>query len=373
MRTALLFKATLAALIGMGTAGAWAQERRVQLDTGTFTLTRMVQNLDGPWAVGFLPGGALLITEIDGTLLHIATDGTRTEVVGVPRVAEAGQGGLLDVMIPADFATSREVFLTYAKPQGSGAGTALARGELSADGARLRDVRVLFEMAAGTRGGRHFGSRVVEGGDGHLYLTIGDRGADETAQDLSIESGSVVRIRRDGRIPADNPFVDTPGARPGIWSYGHRNPQGAAMAADGTLYVIEHGARGGDEVNRVRAGVNYGWPVISYGRHYSGLRIGEGTQKEGLAQPEMYWDPSMAPSGAVVHSGAGHGPWAGNLFVGSLKFDYISRISTDGPLREIEQISIPETSRVRDVREGPAGGLWFLSVGDGALYRMAPE
>ena len=365
--TALLF-ASLAAFITIGPTEA----REVTLDTGTFTLTQVVSDLREPWAVGFLPQGAMLITERDGRLLHIAKDGRRTPVAGVPRVAADGQGGLLDVMIPKDFAQSREVFLTFAKPQGRGAGTALARGELSPDGSRLRDVRVVFEMAGGTSGGRHFGSRVVEGLDGYLYLTIGDRGARDTAQDLSIETGTVIRITRDGRVPADNPFVDTPGARPAIWSYGHRNPQGAAIGADGTLYVVEHGARGGDEVNRIARGTNYGWPVISYGRHYSGFRIGEGTQKDGLAQPEMYWDPSIAPSGAVIHSGTGHGSWAGDLFVGSLKFDYISRISLDGAVREVEQITLPETNRVRDVREGPAGGLWFLSVGNGALYRLVP-
>ncbi|UYP68988.1 PQQ-dependent sugar dehydrogenase [Thalassobacter stenotrophicus] len=369
MRATALLIASLAALA----AFTPAQAREVTLSTGTFTLTEVVSDLVEPWAVGFLPQGALLITERDGRLLHIAADGRRVAVAGVPRVAADGQGGLLDVMIPADFAETREVFLTFAKPQGRGAGTALARGELSADGSRLRDVRVVFEMARGTSGGRHFGSRVVEGGDGYLYLTIGDRGARDTAQDLSIETGTVLRIARDGRIPTDNPFADTPDARPAIWSYGHRNPQGAAISPDGTLYVVEHGARGGDEVNRITPGTNYGWPVISYGRHYSGFRIGEGTQKEGLAQPEMYWDPSIAPSGAVIHSGTGHAPWAGDLFVGSLKFDYISRISLGENTQEIEQITLPETNRVRDVREGPAGGLWFLSVGNGALYRLAPE
>jgi glucose/arabinose dehydrogenase len=347
--------------------------RDVTLQTGAFTVTQEVSNLEEPWAVGFLPDGGMLITERGGTLLHIGADGARQAVAGLPRVDVGGQGGLLDVMIPRDFARTREVFLTYSKRQGSGAGTALARGTLSDDGSRLRNVVDVWEMAQGTSGGRHFGSRIVEGPEGHLFITIGDRGDDDTAQDLGIESGSVVRLHRDGRIPADNPFLATSGARPGIWSYGHRNPQGAALAPDGTLFVIEHGARGGDEVNVVTPGTNYGWPVISYGRHYSGFKIGEGTEKPGLAQPALFWDPSIAPSGAAVHSGASHGPWAGNLFVGSLKFDYIARLSTDGTLREIEQIKLPETERVRDVREGPDGALWFLSVGNGALYRLAPQ
>jgi glucose/arabinose dehydrogenase len=198
-------------------------------------------------------------------------------------------------------------------------------------------------------------------------MTMGERGDRPAAQDLSRHNGSVIRLNRDGSVPSDNPFVGQSGAQPEIWSYGHRNPQGAALDASGQLWVNEHGARGGDEVNRVKKGANYGWPVIAYGRHYSGLKIGEGTSKPGMEQPAHYWDPSIAPSGMTFYSGNISG-WQGDAFVGSLKFDYIARL--DGTtMAEVEQLKSPETLRVRDVRTGPNGGLWFISVGNGAVYR----
>ena len=343
--------------------------REVMTAAGPLQLTMIADDFDEPWAVEALPDGGILVTERDGALWYL-NDGARNLVRGVPQVVAQGQGGLLDVMIPQDFATSRDVFLTYSKQQNRGSGTALAVGQLSDDGTKLENTRTLWEMAQGSSGGRHFGSRVIEGADGKIYLTIGDRGDRDSAQDLAIESGTVVRLNRDGSIPADNPFVGQDGARPGIWSYGHRNPQGLAAAADGTIYAVEHGARGGDEVNLVKRGANFGWPVISYGRHYSGFKIGEGKEKPGMEQPEHYWDPSIAPSGAVVHSGQSIPDWRGQLFVGSLKFDYIARLDPDRGMAEVEQLQFPETGRVRDVIEAPDGALWFLSVHDGALYRL---
>jgi aldose sugar dehydrogenase len=331
---------------------------------------RVMSGLDEPWGLAFLPGGGFLVTERAGRLIAVQ-DGAATRLRGLPVVAASGQGGLLDVMVPRDFSRSRELFLSYAVRQGTGAGTALAVGKWDAGADRLSDLRVLFQSAPGFRGGRHFGSRIVEAPDGRLFLTIGDRGADATAQDLSNHNGTVVRIARDGSVPTDNPFVNVPGARPEIWSFGHRNPQGAALDARGTLWVSEHGARGGDEINRIRRGANYGWPVISYGRHYSGRRIGEGTAKPGLEQPEFYWDPSIAPSGMVVHSGRLFSDWRGQILVGSLNSNHIARLG-GSPLRELERIAAPETARVRDVREAPDGSVWFLSVGNGALYRMVP-
>lgn len=337
---------------------------------GEVRIDAMVTGLDTPWAVDFLPGGAFLVTERDGDLLHVA-NGRADRVSGVPRVRATGQGGLLDVLVPRDFATSREVFLTYSKPHGSGAGTAMASGRLNATGTALSNVRTLFEATDGGRAGRHFGSRVVEARDGTLFITIGDRGQSQLAQDLGVYNGKIVRINRDGSVPADNPFVGVPGARPEIWSLGHRNPQGAGVDARGRFWASEHGAQGGDEVNVIRRGRNYGWPVISYGRHYSGKKIGEGTAKPGLEQPEHYWDPSIAPSGLLVYSGRLWPNWRGDIFVGSLKFDYISRL--DGaPLREAAQIKGPETERVRDIVEAPDGSIWFISVGQGAIYRLSP-
>jgi len=342
------------------------------LDTsaGQVTVTRMIAGLTQPWALGFLPDGGVLVTERGGRLL-LHRDGTTQAVAGVPPVAARGQGGLLDLLVPGDFAQTRTLFFTYARPQPDGEGSAVARAQLSGNGRRLEDWRVLFELTPGSSGGRHFGSRLVEGPDGYLYATIGDRGDRPSAQDLGRENGSVIRIARDGAIPADNPFTDTEGARPAIWSWGHRNPQGAARDSDGTIWVVEHGARGGDEINKVRRGANYGWPVISYGRHYSGAKIGEGTHKDGMEQPDFYWDPSIAPSGMMIYSGALWPEWRGHIFVGSLKFGLISHLAGQ-PLREIERIQSPETARVRDIREAPDGSIWFLSVGNGAAYRLTP-
>lgn len=359
---------TIALGLSLLSPAAWAET--LTTSAGPVEVTEIVRDLDEPWAFGFLPEGGVLITERGGALLHIRPDGTRAEVSGLPRIAVGGQGGLLDLLIPADFAQTREVVFSYSRPQARGAGTAVAVGRLSADGRALENTRTIFAMEEGTRGGRHFGSRIVEGRDGFLYVTIGDRGDDDSAQNLAIESGSVIRIARNGGVPTSNPFTGTEGAQPEIWSYGHRNPQGAALDLQGNLWVVEHGARGGDEINRVEKGANYGWPVISYGRHYSGLRIGEGTAKPGMEQPAHFWDPSIAPSGMMIYSGALWPEWEGDFFVGSLKFGYLSRLEA-GSFAE-EEITGDTTARLRDVREGPDGAIWFLSVGNGALYRMTP-
>ncbi len=351
--------------------GAFAVQADVlQTRDGNVRVDAMITGLDTPWAVDFLPGGGFLVTEREGALLHVR-DGRATRVDGVPPVRASGQGGLLDVTVPRDFATSREILLTFAKPQGRGAGTALASARLTGDGTALSDLRILFEAADGGGTGRHFGSRVVEGRDGRLFVTIGDRGNDDLVQNLGTYNGKIVRINRDGSVPSDNPFVGEANVRPEIWSLGHRNPQGAGLDAQGRLWISEHGARGGDEINLIDGGLNYGWPVISYGRHYSGGKIGEGTAKPGLEQPEHYWDPSIAPSGLMVYSGRLWPEWRGDIFVGSLKFDHISRLEGT-PLREAEQISGPETERVRDIVEAPDGTIWFISVGQGAVYRISP-
>lgn len=343
----------------------------LETSEGPIRIAPVITGLNTPWAVGILPDGSFLVTERDGNLLYVA-DGQAQRVSGVPKVVANGQGGLLDVTIARDFDRSREVFLTYSKRQQGGAGTALAVARLSENGERLTNLRVIFEAVPGGSGGRHFGSRVVEANDGTLFLTIGDRGDRPSAQDRSSHMGSVIRIARDGSVPSDNPFVGQGNIRPEIWSYGHRNPQGAGLDARGRLWVSEHGARGGDEVNLVTAGANYGWPVISYGVHYSGQKIGEGTSKPGMEQPEHHWDPSIAPSGLMVYSGKLWPQWTDHIFVGSLKFNYISRLA-GSPLREVEQIEEPETDRVRDIIEAPDGAIWFISVGEGAIYRMTPQ
>ncbi len=334
----------------------------------TWQITPVVTGLDTPWAVEPLPEGGAVITEKDGRLLLIG-NGEARAVAGVPEVATAGQGGLLDVTLARDFASSRVLYLSYAKSQGRGSGTAVSRARLPEGATQLEAVEEIFEMKPGSSGGRHFGSRVVEATDGTLFITIGERGDRPAAQDLGTHNGTVVRINSDGSIPSDNPFVNDGNALSDIWSYGHRNPQGAGLDLDGNLWVSEHGAQGGDEVNAVKKGANFGWPVISYGRHYSGAKIGEGTSKPGMEQPAHYWDPSIAPSGLMVYSGKMFPDWRGDIFVGALKFDYISRLSGN-PLREVEQIKTDETSRVRDIVEAQDGSIWYISVGDGAVYRI---
>ncbi|MEP2532513.1 PQQ-dependent sugar dehydrogenase [Shimia sp.] len=349
-----------------------AQAQSIQPTTGKVRVETMAEGLKTPWSFGFLPSGGVLITERGGKLRRLDTNGILHSVSGAPKVQAKGQGGLLDVLVPRDFRKTRQVFLTYSKKQRGGAGTAVARAVLSSDGNRLRDLRTIFEMSPGSSGGRHFGSRLVEARDGTLFVTIGERGDRPSAQDLNRHNGSIIRISKNGGVPSDNPFVGQPGARPEIWSYGHRNPQGAALDANGRLWAVEHGAKGGDEINRIRKAANFGWPVISYGLHYSGQKIGEGARKQGMQQPAYYWDPSIAPSGMVIYSGKLWPAWKGHFFVGSLKFDYISRLSGSS-LREVEKIKSARTKRVRDVREASDGSIWFLSEDRGALYRMSPS
>lgn len=349
--------------------GVSASAESLRTSAGPVTITTMLTGLDTPWAIGILPDGSFLVTERDGKLL-LARGGKASRVKGVPKVAARGQGGLLDVTVARDFSSTREVFLTFAKPQNNGAGTAVAVARLSDNGKRLTNLRVIFEAVPGGSGGRHFGSRIVEAQDGKLFITLGERGDRPAAQDRSNHMGTVIRINRDGTVPADNPFIGQPDIRPEIWTFGHRNPQGADLDARGRLWVSEHGAKGGDEVNLVKPGTNYGWPVISYGTHYSGEKIGEGTSKPGLEQPKLFWDPSIAPSGLMVYSGGMFPEWQGDIFVGSLKFDYIARLSGD-PLREVEQIKGPETERVRDIVQASDGSIWFISVGNGAVYRLS--
>ena len=351
-------------------AGAATGQEVVQSSAGPVKVQKMVSGLDEPWAIGFLPDGSWLITERDGRLTHFKA-GEARRVSGVPKVRAQGQGGLLDVVVARDFAQTGEIFLTFSQPARGGARTALAKARFDEGAAALRDLEVIFAMSAASGAGQHFGSRVVEARDGTLFLTIGDRGDRDQAQNARLHNGKVVRVARDGAVPADNPFAGG-GALPEIWSLGHRNPQGAALDGQGRLWTVEHGARGGDEINRPVGGRNYGWPVISYGRHYSGAKIGVGTAAEGMEQPAFYWDPSIAPSGMMIYSGRLFPAWKGDIFVGSLKFDMISRLDAGGRVGEAERLFQNRYPRIRDVREAPDGAIWFLSVGDGAAYRVTP-
>lgn len=352
----------LGLLIGV-TLGKVARAQSLQI-------TAVATGLDEPWAIGFLPGGEVLVTERDGRLLRLPVDGgAAMPVAGVPKVAASGQGGLLDVMVPRDFATTRRVWLSFAAPVAGGAGTAAGFGRLSDDGTMLEDFRAVM-TPVGRSGGRHFGARLVEALDGTVFLTTGDRGDGNLAQDLDGPEGKVLRFSANGAPLTAEAFAGQD-VFPGLYSYGHRNIQGAALDADGRLLTAEHGARGGDEVNAPETGRNYGWPVITYGRDYSGLRIGEGTAKAGMEQPLFYWDPSIAPSGLMVYDGALFAEWQGQVFTGSLNSDLIVRLDPSKGFAEV-RIATDETTRVRDIRQAPDGSIWFLSVYDGAIYRMAP-
>ena len=356
----------LALLAGQGHA-----QTRLDTSAGPMEISRVADGFEEPWALGFLPDGGIIVTERDGTLV-ILRDDTRVEVSGVPEVFAEGQGGLLDVMVPRDFAQSREIWLSYAAPLSGGAATAVGKGRLSADGRALEDFAQLY-VGDAMPGGRHFGSRIVEAADGTVFVTTGDRGTGPggtEAQDLARVEGSVIHLNRDG-----SPASAQDGWRAGLYSKGHRNAQGATLGPDGALWLVEHGAQGGDELNIVRQGANYGWPVISYGVNYNGAAIGTGQAAEGMEQPLHYWDPSIAPSGLIVYSGALVPDWAGDVFTGSLNQSFLSRLDPDTSAATgfaEERIEAEETGRVRDVREAPDGSIWFLSVLDGAIYRLAP-
>jgi glucose/arabinose dehydrogenase len=334
----------------------------------------VARGLEHPWGLAFLPDGRMLVTEREGRLRVVAPDGALSApLTGVPRVFARGQGGLLDVALSPSFATDRLVYLSFAEPGEGGAGTAVARGRFTGSG--LENTEVMWRQVPKTGGSNHWGSRLVFARDGTLYVTTGDRYSErERAQDLSTTLGKVVRINADGTIPADNPFVKRGGARPEIWSYGHRNLQGAALhPATGQLWTVEHGARGGDELNRPQAGRNYGWPVITYGTDYSGLRIGEGTARAGLEQPLYYWDPVIAPSGAAFYTGDAYPGWRGSLFIGSLRPGALVRLTLDGDRVTGEQRYLRDIGRVRDVVQGPDGLLYLLTdERDGKVLRLEP-
>lgn len=340
----------------------------------TVRVVPFASGLDHPWSLAFLPDGGLLVTERDGRLRPVDRSGrTGAPVAGVPQVAARGQGGLLDVALDPAFSTNRLIYLSYAEPRANGAGTSVARARLSDDGMRLDDLKVIFRQQPAYSGGNHFGSRLVFAPDGMLFITLGERfDLMDKAQDLSTTLGKVVRIAPDGSIPADNPFRARDGARPEIYSYGHRNVQAAAIEpATGRLWTVEHGPRGGDEVNKPEAGKNYGWPVISYGRHYSGARIGEGTRKDGMEQPLFYWDPSIAPSGAAFYSGDLMPAFRGQLFTGALAGQALVEVKVrDGAVTGEERL--PLGKRIRDVRMGPDGALWLLTDDTGEILRVVP-
>ncbi len=344
-------------------------------EVGSVRLIEIVRGLDNPWSMAFLPDGRFLLTERPGRMRIVSRDGTLSApLAGVPQVHAQGQGGLLDVALSPDFATDRSIVFAFAQPTPSGARTAVARARLDVAALKLDDVKVIFSQNEDPAGKHHWGSRLVFDRAGKLFVTLGDRfHPRDRAQALDSHLGKIVRINMDGSVPADNPFLQHAGASPEIWSYGHRNVQGAALhPSTGELWAHEHGPQGGDELNRVLPGRNYGWPVITFGREYViGTRIGEGTARADVEAPLTQWTPSIAPSGMAFYTGELFPQWTGNLFVGALKFQMLVRLVLDGTT-VVHEERLELGRRIRDVRQGPDGHLWLLDESQGRVLRLDP-
>ncbi len=346
-----------------------------------FDVTVVTKGLEHPWAVEPLPGGDLLVTEKPGRLRIVSASGAIGQpITGLPPVDARGQGGLLDVALSPSFDTDRTIFWSFSEPRDGGNGTSIARGVLSADRTRLDQVQVIFRVLPSYAGTMHYGSRLAFGNDGMLYGTFGERSDTPMrrhAQQLDGHLGKTVRIRPDGTVPPDNPFVGQANARPEIWSLGHRNIQAAAFDQQGRFWDIEHGARGGDELNLVEKGKNYGWPLVAYGIEYSGRPLAGGavTARAGFEQPVYYWDPVIAPSGAQFYSGAAFPEWRGNLFVGSLGQQRLVRLVMDNArVTGEEHLLVDRKQRVRDVKQGPDGFLYIVTdQKNGELWRISPR
>ncbi|MDQ1760427.1 oxidoreductase [Achromobacter xylosoxidans] len=341
-------------------------------------VTAVVGGLNHPWAMAFLPEGGVLITERPGNLRLLRIPGGLSKpLAGVPKVAAQGQGGLLDVALSPDFAQDRYVYLSYAEADGSKSGTAVGRGKLSADGSALEDFRVLFRQQPKLSSGLHYGSRLVFDGKGYLYISLGENNQRPTAQDLDKLQGKVVRLKADGSVPTDNPFVGQAGARPEIWSYGHRNPQGMALNPwSGQLWENEHGPRGGDEINLVQRGKNYGWPLATHGINYSGQPIPEakGAELPGMEPPLYWWPKSPAISGMAFYNADRFPAWRNSVFIGALANQNLIRLTLDGD-RVVAQewLLTDRKQRIRDVRQGPDGYVYVLTdASPGELLRLAP-
>ena len=357
---------------------ALAQDRSAVIDSEkhSFRVVTLLKGLKNPWSVAFLPDGRMLVTERAGRLRLVGQDFRLDPkpISGLPDVVSQGQGGLFDVVLHPEYAQNGWIYWSYNAPGAGGWGTALARGKLQ--GSRMNEVQVLFSMQPKTRSSQHFGGRIVFDKAGMLYLTLGDRGDKDRAQQLDDHAGSVIRLHDDGRVPADNPFAKRAGALPEKWTLGNRNMQGAALhPKTSELWTHEHGPQGGDEVNVMRSGLNYGWPVITYGVNYGfGTRIGEGQTKPGMVQPLHLWVPSIAPSGMAFVSGSKFPQWTGDLLVGALRDQMLVRLELDGEkvVRE-ERLLKGLVGRIRDVRMGPDGLVYLLTdEAEGALLRLEP-
>ena len=345
-----------------------------------FDVAVIAKGLEHPWAVEPLPGGDLLVTERPGRMRVVSATGELgPPLAGLPAVDARGQGGLLDAALSPKFETDRTIFWSYSEPRRGGNATSVARGALSADRTRLEQVKVIFRAMPVYDGDKHFGSRLLFDRDGMLFITLGERSDKPMrpqAQQLDSHMGKILRIRPDGSVPDDNPFVDKAGARPEIWSLGHRNIQAAAFDPEGRLWVVEHGTNGGDELNLIEKGKNYGWPVQAYGEEYSGEPIpNAATARDGMEQPVYYWDPVIAPSGAQFYTGDAFPAWRDNLFVGSMKDRMLVRLTLENDrVTGEEHLLADRRQRVRDVRQGPDGALYLVTdEQNGQLWRISPR
>jgi glucose/arabinose dehydrogenase len=373
-----IYRSLLIILMCMSCHLSWAQDKQqlIHSEKHSFRIVPLLAGLENPWSIAFLPDGRMLVTERAGRLRLVTQDFKLDPkpVDGLPEVIANGQGGLFDVVLHPQHAQNGWIYWAYNAPGTGGWGTALARGKLK--GQRMTEVQVLFSMQPKTRSAHHFGGRIVFDATGMVYLTLGDRGDKDRAQKLNDHAGSVIRLHEDGRVPNDNPFVQRAGALPEKWTLGHRNMQGAAINPQtGELWTHEHGPQGGDEVNVIRPGLNYGWPVITYGVNYGlGTKIGEGQSKPGMVQPLQVWVPSIAPSGMAFVSGSQFPQWQGSMLVGALRGQMLVRLTLEGDkVLSEERLFQGRPGRIRDVRMGPDGLVYLLTDDpQGALLRLEP-
>lgn len=368
--------ASVTITIMAGSGGALAQTT-VASEAGRINVVTVAEGLRSPWGLAFLPDGRMLVTERPGQMRIVSTTGELSPpLAGVPAVHAQGQGGLLDVVLSPAFAHDARIYFSYAEPTRRGARTAIARAVLNADALRLDQVDILFTQSEDPSGRHHFGSRLAFAPDGSLFAGLGDRSSyRDRAQDLDSHLGKIIRIMPDGSIPADNPFIGQSGVLPEIWSYGHRNIQGAAIHPEtGVLWTHEHGPQGGDEVNAGKPGANFGWPVITHGREYgTGFRIGDGTERDDVEPSVHYWTPSIAPAGMAFYTGEVFPQWRGNLFIGALRGQLLSRlVLEEGQVVREERLLTELRSRFRDVRQGPDGHLYLLDESNGRILRLDP-
>ncbi len=338
----------------------------------SFTIETVVDGLEHPWSVDFLPDGRMLVTEKQGRLRIVSNGQLSEPVTGLPKVDDKGQGGLLDIALDPDYANNQTIYLSYSAKGKRGVGTEVVKGKLL--GNELNDTQVIFKLSPKTGTAYHFGSRLLFAKDGSLFITLGDRGNQDRAQDISDHRGSLIRINKDGSVPEDNPFVNNPKAKPEIYTYGNRNMQGIAMHPEtGEVWTVEHGPQGGDELNLMKPGVNYGWPVITYGANYnSGTKIGEGTEKEGMEQPIHYWVPSIATSSLLFYTGDKFPNWKGNAFVSSLKFGQLARLEMQGnKVVKEERLINGAVGRIREVQQGLDGYIYMITdESNGKIVRI---